>query len=418
VAYNAALHACANANAFEACVATHARLVAAGLQPDDVSVSVLLGALSRARDAAPDAAAAVSAAAAAATTGAAATTPAAAGGAAAGPEAAEAPRTKQGWDAVSDGVFEASVALRPVPAFFAPPCLDAPLEVDLTSLPLPVARAAVRWALRRVLADRGVLARTLPRPNDDDCEYGDSCEYGESDGGAAEATAAAGWQLGGDYRGGGPGGGQSAEYAATTDSSGGLEAVPAQWADGGGRLGGRPTAWETGDLTFVTGVGVAHTRAAAAARAKVKSAADALRSSAQQQQRARAAQKLSAVGAAAAVAAAVGAAVAAAPAAGSAGAWAAARAARAAASAAAVDGSDGPAGGDAPEEGPSPSFDSDGPSSSSGAGSLRDFVSTLLRLELGLGAAVVPRDAPGTVVVPQKALDAWVAAQREAPTLK
>lgn len=70
-------------------------------------------------------------------------------------------------EAEMDAVFERAVAARP-PVIFAPPCLDSTYEVDLSGLPIPVARAAVRWALRRVLLRRGVLRRDLPLPFDDD----------------------------------------------------------------------------------------------------------------------------------------------------------------------------------------------------------------------------------------------------------
>jgi len=415
----------------------------AGLQPDDVSVSIVLGALHHARDNAPDAAAAAAHTAAAAHAAAGGEGGATAVGVEAGTSVpapalkvvkktpAPAPsglvgaamvaaasgqaRTKRDWDLLADGVFEASLGQRPTPAFFAPPCLDTSLEMDLTSMPLPVAKAAVRWALRRILAERGILARALPRPNDDDdCEDSGTCEYyfedgeegsdgsssssgggGGGGGGAnrgAEAVAAS-WQIGGDYRGSGRSSGATSAGVGVSGRDG---AVPSQWADGLGRLGGRPSPFDTGDLTVITGVGVTHTRAAAAARAKVKHAADALRSSAQMQQRARAAQLLSTKGAKTA----------------SKGSE-----AYSASSSTFVDSGN--------EENTRVSDNvgdgsSSGRSSSSGGvgGSLRDFVSTLLREELGLGAAVVPKDAPGTVVVPQRALDAWVAAQRETPTLE
>jgi len=418
VAYNAALHACANAQAWDTCLTTHRHMVMAGLQPDDVSVSIVLGALNQARDnappdavvAAPGGGGGAHANAPEATVKAVKKTSVPApsglvGAAVAATASAEAEaqggqgRTKRDWDLLADGVFEASLGQRPTPAFFAPPCLDTSLEVDLTSMPLPVAKAAVRWALRRILAERGVLARALPRPNDDDCEESGTCEYffeegdEEANGGGksrgADAVAAS-WQIGGDYRGSGrsTGGGGASAATSTSGSSGSGEDVPAQWADGLGRLGGRPSLFDTGDLTFITGVGVTHTRAAAAARAKVKSAADALRSSAQKQQRARAAQLLSAKGATAA-----------------------------------KTGRD--AGGGRGVSTTPAAYSSyevnDGRSTSGasgGVGSLRDYVSTLLREDLGLGAAIVPKDAPGTVVVPQKALDKWVATQREAPTLE
>ena len=89
-------------------------------------------------------------------------------------------------DSEIDAVFENCLAQRP-PAVFGPPCLDTMYEIDLTSLPIAVARAAMRWALRRILHDQGVLSTPVAAPVDDSDWYGD---YGaeEAGGGVQDLT--------------------------------------------------------------------------------------------------------------------------------------------------------------------------------------------------------------------------------------
>ena len=234
---------------------------------------------------------------------------------------------------------KAAVARRPVPAVFAPPCLDSVLEVpphqlpvaalslgtpaypeffqltappppftrfmlswahhsfltkpslfpvsllpppslswscsilfvqvDLTSLPLPVARAAVRWALRRVLAARGVLQRPVPSPYDDDS--------GEGGGGGA-----GGWFLAG---GASAGGGAPGSGGVVSGAGGGAReaegegVAPRSLATSPGPAGGAGAGGDTaavGDLLLITGVGVAHSQRTAAGRAALARAKDSL----------------------------------------------------------------------------------------------------------------------------------------------
>jgi len=296
-------------------------------------------------------------------------------------------------DTEADWLFEAAVAQRsPCPIFFAPPCLDSLLEVDLTTMPLPVARAAVRWSLRRVLDSQGVGAavvesgslpqvpslvqsgdsslnlappplwqgppRALARPAWEDDEIG-------GDGG---------WFLGGDYAGGGGGVG---EVSSSETSRREIEQTAAWAAAAAAGLEERTAV--DGDLTFITGVGVAHT--AVSARNKNRLAA--------------ATSKLMAA---------------------------------AAADSGEKSGSSSTNTGRGEKEKKKKNQSGSGsgeklqgelaallPSSpsSSPPSSLRQFVQEVL-CELGLpaSAVVVPRDSPGTVVVERGALVEWVEKQR------
>ena len=53
------------------------------------------------------------------------------------------------------------------PVLFGPPSLDSLYERDLSGLTIPVARAAARWSLRRILRQRGILERPVPSTTSD-----------------------------------------------------------------------------------------------------------------------------------------------------------------------------------------------------------------------------------------------------------
>ena len=146
VAFNAVLHSTRHAAQWRCALETLQRFEAAGYAPDIISISSVLGALNRARE--------------------------------------KEAKDREGaarLDQKIDTVFENCLRQRP-PVLFGPPCLDTTYEIDLTSLPFAVARAAIRWAMRRILHEEGILRRPVAVPVDDGEWYaGDSLRSGVQD---------------------------------------------------------------------------------------------------------------------------------------------------------------------------------------------------------------------------------------------
>ena len=131
VTFNAVLHSTRHAAQWRCALETLQRFEAAGYAPDIISISSVLGALNRARE-----------------------------------KEAKNREDAARLDQKIDMVFENCLRQRP-PVLFGPPCLDTMYEIDLTSLPIAVARAAIRWAMKRILHEEGILCRPVALPVDD-----------------------------------------------------------------------------------------------------------------------------------------------------------------------------------------------------------------------------------------------------------
>lgn len=176
IAFNSALHACHRGADWEGALQTFDRMKKTGQPPDIISITDVLGALWRSRGLSADMTAARLEADGQEGIGEASTQMKRRATTDSKEQTSEPDFNTYDLDYWSDRIFEGAVSQRPHVIFY-PPCLDTLYERDLSGMTLPVARVAIRWALRRILREKGILPRTVASAfTDDDDDFSEELE--------------------------------------------------------------------------------------------------------------------------------------------------------------------------------------------------------------------------------------------------